>query len=218
MQPMRARTTIYRSSWWGGVVSFYLSAVLWGMGYSLKNEMDSGVLESNWMTPMSRPLLLVGRTLANLGIATLNNLSMLLLGWLLFGLRISGNLLSAVLVLLPMLVGLYGFGFAFAAVVLLIRNPNTLIDVSNFLLTGLSGTWFPIQVWPKFLLPIALAIPLTYAQDAVRGCLLGTHTILPLGYEIAILVASMVVMAPMGYLVFKLIDRRCRQLGTLGLH
>src|SRR4051812_25959713 len=29
----------------GSIITSYVSAVFWGMGYSLKNEMDSGVLE-----------------------------------------------------------------------------------------------------------------------------------------------------------------------------
>ena len=202
----------------GTVLSQYLSAVLWGMGYSLKNEMDSGMLESNWMTPMSRPLLLVGRTLASLGITTLNSLGVLLLGWLFFGFRISGNLLAAALATLPMLVALYGFGFAFAALVMLMREPNTLIDVSDFVIGGLSGRSFPVQVLPKALLPLSLAIPLTYGYDAIRSYLLGTSTLIPVRYEIAILFISMGVMAPAGYVVFKLVERRCKQLGTLGLH
>lgn len=202
----------------GAVLSRYLSAVLWGMGFSLKNEMDSGMLESNWMTPMSRPLLLIGRTLASLGITTLNSFGVLLLGWLFFGFRISGNLLAAVLVALPMLVALYGFGFAFAAIVMLIRDPNTLIDVSDFVISGLSGNQFPVQALPKTLLPLSLAIPLTYGYDAIRSILLGTNSLIPVRYEVAILIASMGVMTPAGYVVFKLVERRCKQLGTLGLH
>ena len=202
----------------GTILSQYLSEVMWGMGFSLKNEMDSGMLESNWMTPMSRPLLLVGRTLASLGITTLNSLGVLLLGWLFFGFRISGNLLTAVLAALPMLVALYGFGFAFAAIVMLIREPNTLIDVSNFVISGLSGTQFPVQALPKMLLPLSLAIPLTYGYDVIRGVLLGTNTLVPVHYEIAILIASMALVTPAGYVVFKLVERRCKQLGTLGLH
>lgn len=202
----------------GAVLSRYLSAVLWGMGFSLKNEMDSGMLESNWMTPMSRPLLLIGRTLASLGITTLNSFGVLLLGWLFFGFRISGNLLAAVLVALPMLVALYGFGFAFAAIVMLIRDPNTLIDVSDFVISGLSGNQFPVQALPKTLLPLSLAIPLTYGYDAIRSYLLGTNSLIPVRYEVAILIASMGVMTPAGYVVFKLVERRCKQLGTLGLH
>jgi ABC-2 type transport system permease protein len=202
----------------GAILSNYVSAVLWGMGYALKNEMDSGVLESNWLTPMSRPLMLIGRTLASIAITTLNSALMLLLGWLLFGFRVSGNLLIAALAALPMLIALYGFGFAFAAVVLLIREPNTLIDMSDYAISMLAGRQFPVQVLPKVLLPVSLAIPLTYGFDAVRGYLLNTETLLPIGYEIAILIAFMGVMAPVGYVVFKAVERHCRRLGTLGMH
>ena len=130
----------------------------------------------------------------------------------------TGNLLSAVGVLVPMLVALYGFGFAFAALVLLIREPNTLIDVSDFLVGLLAGRQFPVSVLPRVLLPLSLAIPLTYGYDAVRGYLLNAKTIIPLRYEILILLVSMGLMAPIGYGVFKLVERHCRKLGTLGLH
>jgi ABC-2 type transport system permease protein len=202
----------------GAVLSNYVSAVFWGMGYSLKTEMDSGVLESNWMTPMPRPLLLVGRTLANLGITTVTSAAMLLLAWLFFGFRVTGNLLSAFAAIVPVLIALYGFGFAFAALVLLVREPNTLIDVSSFVITGLSGNQFPVNVLPRFLLPIALALPLTYGYDALRGFLLNTQTLIPIRYEIAILLLFVGVMVPGGYVIFKLVERHCRALGTLGLH
>ena len=202
----------------GAILSNYIGAVFWGMGYLLKTEMDSGVLESNWMAPMSRPLLLVGRTLASLATTTVTSAGVLLLGWLFFGFRVTGSLLSAVAAVVPMLIALYGFGFAFAALVLLIREPNTLIDVSDFVVGLLAGRQFPVNVLPRFLLPISLAIPLTYGFDAVRGYLLDAKTIIPLRYEIVILVAFMGIMVPAGYGVFKLVERRCRALGTLGLH
>lgn len=202
----------------GAILSNYLSAVFWGMGYALKSEMDAGVLESNWMTPIPRAALLVGQTLASLTITTLNSAGMLLLAWLLFGFEVSGSLLAAAGALLPMLVALYGFGFAFAALVLLMRDANTLIDVSNFLIAILSGSQFPVTVLPRLLLPVALAIPLTYGFDAVRALLLRTTPLLPLEYEIGILMLFMLVMAPLGYLVFKLVERRSKRLGTLGQH
>ena len=202
----------------GTILGRYVSSVFWGMGYSLKNEMDSGVLESNWMSPVSRPLLLVGRTMANLAITTLTSGGVLFLGCLFFGFRVTGNLFAAATVMVPMLVALYGFGFAFAALVLLLREPNTLIDVSSFSVGILSGMQFPVNVLPRVLLPISLALPLTYGFDIVRGYLLNTKTIIPMQYEIVILIVSMGIMAPVGYGVFKLVERRCRTLGTLGLH
>jgi ABC-2 type transport system permease protein len=202
----------------GAVLSSYIGAVFWGMGFALKSEMDSGVLETNWMAPVPRPLFMVGQTLASLAITTINSMAMLALAWLLFGFQISGSLLSAVLVLLPMLVALYGFGFAFAAIVLLLKDANTLVDVSNYVVSILSGSQFPVSVLPRFLLPISLAIPLTYGFDAIRGMLLGTRTLLPIPQEIAILLLFMAITVPLGYLLFKRIERRCKQLGTLSMH
>jgi len=202
----------------GALLSNYVSAVFWGMGFSLKTEMDSGVLESNWLLPVPRPLFLIGQTMASLAITTLTGAGVLLLSWLLFGFRITGNLLPAVLVLVPMLVALYGFGFAFAGLVFLLRDANTLVDVSDYLVSLLSGSQFPVQVLPRYLLPVALAIPLTYGYDAVRGYLLGTRTLFPLDAELAILLVSMVLMVGLGYTIFRLVERHCRQLGTIGKH
>jgi ABC-2 type transport system permease protein len=202
----------------GTVLASYIAAVFWGMGFALKSEMDSGVLESNWLTPIPRPLMLVGQTLASLAITTVNSAVMLLLAWLLFGFQVSGNLLAAALTLLPMLVALYGFGFAFASLVLLMKDANTLVDVSNFLVSMLSGSQFPVSVLPRLLLPLALALPLTYGFDAVRAYLLGTTTLLPLGYELAILLLFMCVMVPLGYVIFMRVERRSRTQGTLSQH
>src|SRR3954454_4168765 len=202
----------------GTVLASYIASVFWGMGYALKSEMDSGVLESNWLTPIPRPLMLVGQTLASLAITTVNCAAMLLLAWLLFGFQASGNLLDAALPLLLMLVALYGFGFAFASLVLLMKDANTLVDVSNFLVSMLSGSQFPVSVLPRLLLPLSLALPLTYGFDAVRAELLGTRTLLPIPYERAILVIFMCVMIPLGYLIFKRVELRCKTLGTLSQH
>ena len=93
-----------------------------------------------------------------------------------------------------------------------------LVDVSSFLVQTFSGSQFPVQVLPRWLLPVSLALPLTYGFDAVRGWLLGTQTLLPLGVEGALLVAFMVVMIALGTAAFRALERRVRRLGTLGQH
>jgi ABC-2 type transport system permease protein len=202
----------------GTVLSNFISAVFWGMGYSLKNDMDAGVLESNWLAPLPRPLLLVGRTYTNLVINTITSLTMLLIAGLIFGFQISGNVLPAILTALPMLIGLYGFGFAFAAVVLLMREANTMVDISSYLVQLFSGANFPVNALPRWLLPVALILPLTYGFDAVRGWLIQTKTLLPIPVEIAMLVGFMFLMIWLGLLAFRALERRVRRLGTLGQH
>lgn len=202
----------------GTVLSNFILTVFWGMGFALKEDMDSGVLESNWLTPVSRILILVGRTLASLFTTTITSLLMLVIAGAIFGFRPTGNTLAAFLVAIPMLLGLYGFGFAFAAVVLLMREANTLVDVSSFLVQGLSGANFPVKSLPYWLIPISLMLPLTYGFDAVRGFLLKTNTLLPLPMEVALLIVFMFVMLWFGSWVFYKIERRVRTLGTLGQH
>ena len=202
----------------GTVLTNFILTVFWGMGYALKNDMDAGVLESNWLTPVPRLLILVGRTLSSLLVTTITSAIMLLIAGALFGFRPTGNTLAAFLTAIPMLIGLYGFGFAFAAVVLLMREANTLVDVSSFLVQGFSGTNFPVKSLPTWLIPIALILPLTYGLDAVRGLLLQSETLLPIRLEIGILILFMFVMLWFGAWVFNRVERRVRTLGTLGQH
>lgn len=200
----------------GTALTNFIMAVFWGMGFSLKWDMDGGVLEANWMAPLPRPLMLVGRTLSSLATTTLTSLGMILIGALVWGFHPTGNALSAVLVAVPLLIGLYGFGFAFAALVMILREANTLVDSGSYVVMLLSGANFPVTVLPKWLLPLSLALPLTYGFDAVRAILLKTRTLLPLDVEIAILLASMVLMIVIGLRAFYALERRVRQLGTVG--
>jgi ABC-2 type transport system permease protein len=202
----------------GTVLTNFILTVFWGMGYALKNDMDAGVLESNWLTPVPRLLILVGRTLSSLLVTAITSAIMLLIAGALFGFQPTGNTLAAFLTAIPMLIGLYGFGFAFAAVVLLMREANTLVDVSSFLVQGFSGTNFPVNSLPSWLIPIALILPLTYGLDAVRGLLLQSETLLPIPVEIGILIVFMFVMLWFGAWVFHRVERRVRTLGTLGQH
>lgn len=202
----------------GTALSNFILTVFWGMGFALKEDMDAGVLESNWLTPISRLHILVGRTLTSLFTTTITSLVMLIIATLLFGFRPTGNVVAAILTAIPMLVGLYGFGFAFAAIVLLIREANTLVDVSSFLVQGFSGANFPVKSLPYWLIPVSLMLPLTYGFDAVRGWLLKTNTLLPLPLEVVILIVFMFVMLWFGAWIFNRVERKVRMLGTLGQH
>jgi ABC-2 type transport system permease protein len=202
----------------GTVLESFINAVFWGMGYALKNDMDSGVMESNWLTPIPRLLILIGHSVTNLLVTAITSLGMLFFGGLIFGFHASGNVLKALLPIVPMMLGLYGFGFAFAAVVMLMREANTLVDVSSFLVQIFSGSNFPVNALPRFLLPVALALPLTYGLDSVRALLIGTKTIFPLYLELVLLVVFMFVMLWIGTVTFRSLERRVRILGTLGQH
>jgi ABC-2 type transport system permease protein len=202
----------------GTVLENFINAVFWGMGYALKNDMDSGVMESNWLTPIPRLLILIGHSVTNLIVTAITSAGMLLVGGFIFGFRPTGDVLAAFLPIIPMMLGLYGFGFAFAALVMLMREANALVDMSSFLVQIFSGSNFPVNALPRYLLPVALALPLTYGLDSVRAHLIGTTPLLPLNTEMVLLVVFMFVMLWIGTWSFRALERRVRVLGTLGQH
>lgn len=202
----------------GGAISAYVSAVFWGMGFALKNEMDTGVLESNWLTPAPLLVQMLGRSLFSVFLTTINILTIGTIVWLLFGFEFTGKVLPALVTIAPLLIALYGFGLGLAGVVLISNNANNIIDLVSNNITILSGAHFPVSVLPRPLLAVSLALPLTYAYDAVRGQLLGTTTLMPLPLAQGILVAFMFVTVAGGLIVFGRIQDRCRQMGTLAQH
>ena len=202
----------------GTILGNFINAVFWGMGYALKNDMDTGVLESNWLMPIPRLIIPAGHSITNLAVTAMTSLGMLLVAGLVFGFHPSGDIWSALLVILPMLIGLYGFGFAFAALVMIVREANAMVDMCAFLVQIFSGTDFPVSVLPRWLLPVALALPLTYGLDAARGLLLGTRTLFPIRLEIGLMLVFMVLTLWLGSRAFAALERRVRRLGTLGQH
>lgn len=202
----------------GSVVASFVSSVLWGMGFALKEEMDLGVIESNWLTPTPLWIQLIGRSISSLIVTTINAITTAFLIWLIFGFNIGNRIFSAILTLIPLLIALYGLGFGIAALVLLTNNANNIIDITNFLLNTLCGGEFPITVLPKFIMVISLTIPLTYGFDSIRGILLKTNTLLPIHTEQLILVIFMFIGVILGRIVLNKVQKHCKTIGNIGFH
>ncbi|HSH36921.1 ABC transporter permease [Schnuerera sp.] len=202
----------------GSIAGGFVSSVLWGMGFSLKNEMDAGVIESNWLTPIPLWIQLIGRSIFSLIITTINALTVAFIIWIMFGFNIGKGVLPAVATLIPMLIALYGLGFGIASLVLITNNANNIIDITSFSLTMLSGESFPVTVLPRAIMAISLSLPLTYGYDAIRGILLDTNTLLPLKTEILILTGFMIFGVLVGYSILKKVEKHCRTIGNIGFH
>ncbi|MBE3589819.1 MAG: ABC transporter permease [Firmicutes bacterium] len=201
----------------GAIVAGLVGSVLWGMGFALKQQMDQGVLEANWLTPSSRFAQLVGVSLFDLTYTVVQFAITLGLAAALFGFHPTGSFWLALGFLVPVIAGLYGFGFALAGAVLLMRDANMLIDTSNFIVNVLSGENFPVKVLPPALLAISLALPTTYAMDGLRGLLLGTRTLWPVTWEFAALCVLAAWLIVLGRWSFLAVERFCRRRGTLAL-
>ncbi|EYE87393.1 ABC transporter permease [Fervidicella metallireducens AeB] len=202
----------------GYMITSYVSTVFWSMGFSLREEMTQGVLESNWSAPVNRTTLLVSKSLFQFCATTFEVILTGIVCHFAFGFTITSNLLKAIGFLIPSLIGMIGIGMAVSALVLLAKDANPIIDLSNSIVAGLSGSFFPIKVMPKGLMFISLALPLTYIYDSSRALLINQEPLFSLKTEFLIIVASMFIFTILGSYVFSKVERRCRMLGNLGTH
>lgn len=202
----------------GFMISTYVGTVFWSMGFSLKEEMRQGVLESNWSAPVNRVALLISKCIFQFCAATFEIILTGIVCYFAFGFRITPDILKFLVFLIPGIIGMLGIGLAISSLVLMAKDANPIIDLSNSTFSALSGSYFPIKVMPKFIVFISMMLPLTYLYDSSRAILVGQTPLMSLGKELIILLISMVILFFLGSFIFMRVEKKCRRLGILGTH
>ena len=202
----------------GMVVGGLVGAVFWDMAFGIKREMDSGTLEPMWLTPTRPETTVLGRAIAGLILSLLASAVLVTVGIVVFGASVAGALVAAVPALLLSAISMVGIGYAIAAAVMMMRDPNFMIDATNFTFASLSGVAFHVTVLPFFLQPISYALPTTYAVDLLRYYALGTRPLLAPGLEWAALVGFAGLSVLIGLRLFLRTEHRMRVRGTTGQH
>ena len=202
----------------GFIITSYVSAVFWGLGFSLKEEMRQGVLESNWSAPVNRIALLLSKCVFYFCTATFEVIITCIVCHFAFGFNLTSGVLKALAFLIPGIIGLMGLGMAIAALVLVAKDANPIIDLANSTLSAFSGSYFPVKVMSKGFLFISLILPLTYVYDSSRAILISQAPLFPLKYEFIIIIIAMFVFCILGSRIFMMVEKKCRTLGILGTH
>lgn len=202
----------------GYMVSAYVATVFWTMGFSLKEEMRQGVMESNWSAPVNRIVLLISKSIFQFLATTFEVVLTGIVCHFAFGFTITTGVLKAIAFLIPGIIGMLGLGLAVGALVLMAKEANAIIDLTNAFLSALSGSYFPIKVMSSGFIFIALILPLTYIYDSTRAIMVNQTPLFPLQQELLIIIAAMVGFWILGVTVFMRVERKCRSLGILGTH
>ena len=188
----------------------------WFAAFTFKRDLDVGTLEPQWLAPTSPTTFVVGHAIWGFLINLAGAAVLLVAGVAVFGARLRPEVVFALPALALALIALLGFAYFIASAVLLMKEPGFLVDVATFLLAAASGAYFPLTVLPTELRIVSLALPTTYAIDLLRVFALGTRPLLPVGVEYAALVASALILLPLGRAVFLATERRLRRTGALG--
>ncbi|MGV3490559.1 MAG: ABC transporter permease [Devosia sp.] len=164
------------------------------VGWSLTEELMSGVLERFLATPMSRPAIIFGRSLKEMFPLAIQALALILLAWP-FGMQLHPLQMLFGLALLA----LFGAGVAALSYALAIasrHNTSMFYMVSQSValpLMLLGGVLLPIENGPGWLYVASRFNPLTYLVEAERALFAGEFFSVTVGLGVLVAVVTAVV-------------------------
>ncbi|TFV62386.1 UNVERIFIED_ORG: ABC transporter permease [Bacillus sp. AZ43] len=139
-------------------------------GASLAEDLQKGLIDRFRSLPMTRSAVLVGRTVADLGLNVLTIAVMMITGFAV-GWRIHTSLGEAVLGVLLLLVFAFAMSWVMALVGLLVRTPEVVNNASFiviFPITFIANTFVPIDNFPSVLKTFAEWNPVSAVVQGAR--------------------------------------------------
>ena len=200
----------------GTMVWMWQNIVLWAVGYSLRNEQMRGTLESNWLSPTWRFAYLLGSSIPQL----VSMFMLMLVSGLeyrfLFGVHFSGSLWLTLLVILAAVPSVYGLGFAFASVVITLKEANAFVFLVRGIVMIFCGITYPLAMLPNWMQSVSQWLPQTYVIHAMRTAALSSEGFSAIAFDLKMLVLFGIFWLAVGYVLFNMMERRARQTGAIG--
>ena len=200
----------------GTTVWMWQNIVLWDVGFSLRNEQMRGTLESNWLSPTWRFSYLLGHT----GPQVVSMLMFIIITalefGLLFGIRLNGSPWMILLMMLAAIPSIYGLGFAFASLVITVKEANAFVFLIRGLVMIFCGITFPVTLLPGWMQSIAKWLPQTYLIHGMRAAAFSKATVPELLPDLIPLLAFGMFWLIIGYSTFVWMERRARRTGAIG--
>ncbi|HMB21999.1 MAG TPA: ABC transporter permease [Anaerolineales bacterium] len=200
----------------GTTVWMWQNIVLWDIGFALRNEQMRGTLESNWLSPTWKFSYLLGPTGPQLVSISMFILITALEFGLLFGVRLNGSVWMILLMMLAAVPAIYGLGFAFASLVITVKEANAFVFLVRGLVMIFCGITFPVSLLPGWMQSIAKWLPQTYLIHGMRAAAFSNAGIAGLLPDLIPLLLFGLFWLVVGYSAFLWMERRARQTGAIG--
>ncbi len=186
-----------------GIIAQTLLFTAMFLGISVIWDRQFGFMKEILVAPIGRVSIFAGKMLGVGTSAMIQGLIVILLGFLI-GIPLS---LYAVCLAIPLMllitVGLVCIGLIIASFMASLESFGTIVTFVNMPMFFLSGALFPVMNLPWWLKWAFYVNPLTYSVDALRSVMInGWHSILPLEYNILIIVVFDVVTVVIGTYAF----------------
>ncbi|SRR5712691_6089228 len=203
----------------GTSVWSYLSVTFEGVTDIITFERWEGTIEHTFMAPISRFTHLIGSCWYAVAHGLLFTFLQLLVMGAFFHLDLShANYLTAVFMLLIGSLSFIGFGIGAAVLPLLYTERGSQMSyIVRSVLLLVSGVYYPVEVLPGWMQPLARISPATYVLEGLRAGLLRNQVIWSAeiwSYTWPLIVTG-IVSIPVSIYIFKLAERYAKRTGKL---
>ena len=148
-----------------------LFSTLFGIAFTFYGLREQLVLKRFYASPVRKLNILMGIGMSRLFFQLLSVIVLLLFGHFALDFTLQHGVITffeIIFMTILMLFLLMGVGLIFSSIVKSDTSIPLLINLFGFPQMMLSGTFFPIEVFPKWLQEICRVLPLTQYNDAVR--------------------------------------------------
>jgi ABC-2 type transport system permease protein len=200
----------------GTMIWMWQNIVLWQVGGSLRNEQMRGTLESNWLSPTWRFSYLLGASVPQF-VSMLMLMVVAVLEYIfLFNVKFEGSVWLALLVILFAIPSVYGLGFAFASLVITLKETNAFVFLVRGIVMVFCGITYPIAILPEWMQTVSKWLPQTYIIHGVRTAALSTEGFSSVANDLQMLAIFGIFWVVVGYSLFNRMERRARKTGAIG--
>lgn len=184
-----------------GIFSFFFVFILTSVAFL--RERSQGTIERVMVSPLTRPELVMGYICGFTLFALVQ--SLLILFFVVFVLKVhySGNLALVFLVSALLTVGSVNLGIFLSTFA---QNEFQIVQFIPLVLgvqIFLSGIFWPVAQLPALLQPISYILPLTYANDALRGVMLKGDDFIGIGGQLSALLIFALLMVMLSALTMR---------------
>ncbi len=173
-----------------------LFSTLFGIAFTFFGLREQLVLKRFYATPVRKISILAGIGVSRLSFQLLSVIVLILFGHFALGFTLQHGILTffeIIFMTIVMLFLLMGVGLIFSSIVKADTSIPLLINLFGFPQMMLSGTFFPIEVFPKWLQEICKVLPLTQYNDAIRKISFEGQHITDCGRQLGILGIWMII-------------------------
>ncbi len=165
-----------------------LSGGLWGVGFAIVDMRIRKLLKRFMATPMRRSHFLMGIMCSRLVFMIPQIIVLLLFSYLIFGVRIYGNWISALTIVVLGAIEFSGIGLLIASRARTMETVSGLMNLVLLPLWTLCGVFFSYERFPEIVHPAIRMLPLTPVINSLRAIMLDGKSIFTLGPEILVMV------------------------------